>query len=70
MSFKASKSTDALTIVGPRDTEFTQSELDSIPPTSLKRGWVRPGELDARKVPSSRRNERLTPVPSPSRPRP
>ena len=68
MSFEESKSTDALIIVGPRDTEFTHSKLDTIPPVSLKRGWVRLGELDTREVPSSRRNQRLGSSQTPQRP--
>ena len=54
MTFRETKSTDALIIVGPRDTEFTRSKVPSIPPVSLERGWVRPRELEVEPVPEPR----------------
>ena len=68
MSFQKTKSTDGLVIVGPRDTEFTRSDLPTIPPVSVRRGWVRPRDPAGQQVPSSRRTERLKE--STSRPRP
>jgi len=68
MSFEKSKTTDPLVIVGPRDTEFTRSDLPTIPPASLKRGWVRRGHPDLGQVPSSAHGKRVPS--SSSRPRP
>jgi hypothetical protein len=68
MSFQKSQSTDPLVIVGPRDTEFTRSDLPTIPPVSLKRGWVRRGDRDSSQVPSSARKERVTGSNSRARP--
>ena len=59
MTFQETKQTDGLTIVGPRDTEFTRSEVPSIPPISLKRGWLRPSEVYSSRAPLTPRSRDL-----------